>query len=181
MPAKTEGRLSSSSRHDVIDDIVEAPSAPKFASNSITSFLMDGSKTLSNRTYSSYSNIPTLFAGKSHVEHRAESSTSATGELRDRLHLTLPRSSSSSAMTSNDERRKELDLILKQLYDGKLLTSLNDDRPSSEVSEASIRLMSKGPITTTTTTIKSDDDNKVNVPHIDVSVPQKTRLVFPSN
>lgn len=175
MPTKIEGRLSSSSRHDVIEDIVEAPSSAvaKFTSQSITSFQMDGgggSRTLPNRIYSSYTNLPTLFSTKSNVEQQQiDSSTTVTNELRDRLHLTLPRSNSSSTMMSNDERRKELDLILKQLYDGKLLTSMHDDRPSSEMSESSIRHMSKGPLTMTNSTIKSDNENKITIPDLEVS------------
>src|SRR5690349_3428083 len=118
MPTKIEGR---SSRHDLIDDIVEAPSTSSFATNSISSFIMDGSKTLPNKTFSSYTNIPTLFNNKSRYEqtdHSSSTTTALTNELRDRLHLTLPRSNSSTTMMSNDERRKELDLVLKHLYDG---------------------------------------------------------------
>jgi hypothetical protein len=171
MPTKVEGR---SSRHDLIDDIVEPPSASSFASNSISSFMMDGSKTLPNRTFSSYSNIPTLFNNKSKYEQTDNSTattTALTNELRDRLHLTLPRSNSSTTMISNDERRKELDLVLKHLYDGKLLTSMNDDRPSSDISESVIPILSRAPISmTTTTTIKSDEESKMNVGNIEVSV-----------
>jgi len=171
MPTKIEGR---SSHHDLIDDIVEAPSSSIFGSNSIASFTMDGSKTLPNKSYSSYSNIPSLFNNKSKVEQTENSTTTTTltNELRDRLHLTLPRSNSSSAMISNDERRKELDLVLKHLYDGKLLTSMNDDRPSSDISESSIPILSRTPITTTTTTTmnKSDDESKSNIGNIEVSL-----------
>jgi hypothetical protein len=171
MPTKIEGR---SSHHELIDDIVDAPpSSSSFASNSISSFMMDNSKTLANKPYSSYSNIPSLFNNKSKVE-QTENSTTLTNELRDRLHLTLPRSNSSSAMISNDERRKELDLVLKHLYDGKLLTSMNDDRPSSDISESSIPILSRTPITTTTTTTttinKSDDESKSNIGNIEVSL-----------
>lgn len=171
MPTKLEGR---STRHDLIDDIVEAPSSSSLISNSIASFRVDGSKPLANRNFSSYSNIPTLFTNKSKHEQtdnsmRTTSTTTLTDELRDRLNLTLPRSSSSSVMRT-DERRKELDLVLKHLYDGKLLTTLNDDRASSDISEQSIPILSKGP-TTTTANMKLDDDdnNKINVENIDVS------------
>lgn len=166
MPTKTEGR---SSRHDLIDDIVDAPSLPSsttFTTNSISSLLMDNSKTLPNKTHSSYSNIPTLFNTKSKLE-QTDNTTILTNELRDRLHLTLPRSNSSSTMMSNDERRKELDLVLKHLYDGKLLTSINDDRPLSETSETSIPILTRAPITTTTTN-KLDDETKINVGNIEV-------------
>jgi hypothetical protein len=171
MPTKIEGR---SSRHDLIDDILEAPTSSSFVSNSISSFMMDGSKTLPNRSYSSYSSIPTLFNNKSKHEQTENSSSTATAmltnELRDRLHLTLPRSNSSSTMISNDERRKELDLVLKHLYDGKLLTSMHDDRPMSETSDSSIPILSKGPTTTTTTnTIKSDDESKMHIGNLNVS------------
>ncbi|CAF4951784.1 unnamed protein product, partial [Rotaria sp. Silwood1] len=163
MPTKIEGR---SSRQDLIDDIVEAPSSSSFMSTSNSSMMIDGSKTLPSRNYSSYSNIPSLFNNKTKNE-QINHTTTLTHELRDRLHLTLPRSNSSSTMISNDERRRELDLVLKHLYDGKLLTSMNDDRPSSDVSDSSIPILSKGPITRTTTTIKNDDDNKINVGNIE--------------
>ena len=166
MPTKIEGR---SSRHDLIDDIVDATPSSAFLSNSVSSFMMDGSKTLPNRNYSSYSNIPSLYNNKSKSEQTENStSTALTTELRDRLHLTLPRSSSSSTMISTDERRKELDLVLKHLYDGKLLTSMHDDRPASETSEQSIPILSKGPMTTTTSH-KSNDENKLAVEHMEVS------------
>ncbi|CAF0998589.1 unnamed protein product [Rotaria sp. Silwood1] len=164
MPTKIEGR---SSRQDLIDDIVEAPSSSSFMSTSNSSMMIDGSKTLPSRNYSSYSNIPSLFNNKTKNE-QINHTTTLTHELRDRLHLTLPRSNSSSTMISNDERRRELDLVLKHLYDGKLLTSMNDDRPSSDVSDSSIPILSKGPITRTTTTIKNDDDNKINVGNIEM-------------
>jgi hypothetical protein len=166
MPTKIEGR---SSRHDLIDDIVEAPSLSSFPSNSLSSFLMDTSKTLPTKPYSSYSNIPALFNNKSKHE-QIDQSTTLTHELRDRLHLTLPRSNSSTTMMSNDERRKELDLVLKHLYDGKLLTSMNDDRPSSDISDSSIPILSRAPITTTTSTIKIDDESKMHIGNIDVSL-----------
>ncbi|CAF3710271.1 unnamed protein product [Rotaria sordida] len=167
MPTKIEGR---SLRQDLIDDIVEAPSSSSFMSSSASSILVDNSKSLPNRNYSSYSNIPSLFNNKTKNE-QTDRTTILTNELRDRLHLTLPRSSSSSTMISNDERRRELDLVLKHLYDGKLLTSMNDDRPSSDISESSIPILSKGPITKTTTTmIKNDDDNKINVGNMEVSL-----------
>jgi hypothetical protein len=163
MPTKIEGR---SSRHDLIDDIVEAPpSSSSFASHSIPSFLMDASKTVPTKTYSSYSNIPTLFNNKSNEN----SNSTLTNELRDRLHLTLPRSNSSSTMISNDERRKELDLVLKHLYDGKLLTAMNDDRPGSDISDASAPILTRAPITTTTTKVQRDDESKLNVGSIEVS------------
>ncbi|CAF4064379.1 unnamed protein product [Rotaria sp. Silwood2] len=164
MPTKIEGR---SSHQDLIDDIVEAPSSSSFMSTSASSIMIDGSKTLPSRSYSSYSNIPSLFNNKTKHE-QTDQTTTLTNELRDRLHLTLPRSSSSSTMISNDERRRELDLVLKHLYDGKLLTSINDDRPSSDVSESSIPILSKGPITKTTTTIKNDDDSKINVGNMEI-------------
>ena len=165
MPTRIEGR---SSRYDLIDDIVETPSSSAFASNSVSSFMMDSSKTLPAKTYSSYSNIPTLFNNKSRQDS-TESSTTLTNELRDRLHLTLPRSNSSSTMISNDERRKELDLVLKHLYDGKLLTTMNDDRPLSEISESSMPILSRTPITTTTTRLQHDEESKMNVGNLEVS------------
>ncbi|CAF1217632.1 unnamed protein product [Adineta steineri] len=170
MPTKIEGRPT---RHDLIDDIVEASSSSSLTiPNSISSFMMDGVKTLPNRNYSSYSNIPTLFNNKSKLEQNDNSEKSSTlaDELRDRLNLTLPRSNSSSTMRNNDERRKELDMVLKHLYDGKLLTQLNDDRASSDTSEHSIPKLTKGQTTSTSTMMKmdDDDDNKMNVGNMDL-------------
>ena len=168
MPTKIEGRAP---RHDVIDDIVEAPSAASFHSNSVSSFMMDGVKAVPARSFSSYSNIPTLFNNKSKSEQTESSArpTVLTDELRDRLNLTLPRSNSSSTMRNNDERRKELDIVLKHLYDGKLLTSLNDDRASSDVSDHSIPILSKGP-TNNTLAMRADEDNKTTAENLDVSL-----------
>ncbi|CAF1399334.1 unnamed protein product [Adineta ricciae] len=170
MVTKTEGRAS---HRDLIDDIVEAPSAASFHSNSASSFTMEGVKTLPARNYSSYSNIPTLFnnSNKSKSEQSEHSSrtTVLTDELRDRLNLTLPRSSSSTTVRNTDERRKELDIVLKHLYDGKLLTSLNDDRASSETSEHSIPVLTKGPLTATASiAFKADDETKLNVENLDL-------------
>ena len=175
MPTKLEGRPS---RHDLIDDIVEAPSSSSFVSNSVSSFMIDGSKTMPNRNYSSYSNIPTLFSSNNKPKlEKTSSVTTATAtatlsnELRDRLQMNLPRSSSSSTMMSNDERRKELDLVLKHLYDGKLLTSMNDDRPSSDLSEPSTPFLAKGPLTTTNSHNKHrEDDNQMNLGNLEVSL-----------
>jgi hypothetical protein len=165
MPTKIEGR---SSHHELIDDIVEATPSSS-VSNSRPLSIMDGSKTLQNKSFSSYSNIPGLYNNKSKLEQTDNSTTTLTNELRDRLHLTLPRSSSSSTILNNDERRKELDFVLKHLYDGKLLTSINDDRLPSELSESSIPILNRTPITTTTTN-KNDDENKINIGNIEVSL-----------
>ena len=184
MPTKLEGRPS---RHDLIDDIVEAPSSSTFASNSVSSFMADGSKTMPNRTYSSYTNIPTLFSSnnnKPKLEKTASvtaatTTTTFSNDLRDRFQLNLPRSNSSSTMMSNDERRKELDLVLKHLYDGKLLTSINDDRPSSDLSEPSTPFLAKGPMTTTNTHMKREDDNQMNLGNLEVSgIPWNSCLIF---
>jgi hypothetical protein len=154
MSSKIEGR---SSRHDLIDDIVETPS-----STFISSLVIDSSKTLLNGHYAS---IPSLFNNKSKLEQADHSSIILPNELRDRLNLTLPRSISSSVMMTNDERRKELDFIIKHLYGGKLLTSVNDDRPFSNTSEPSVYMLNKG--STIATTMKNDDESKT-VANIDV-------------
>jgi hypothetical protein len=144
MSTKFEGRLS---RHDFIDDIVE----PSSSSYQI--------KTIQNRNYSTFSSLPSLL-------HKTDNSPIIiTNELRDRLPLTLPRSNSSLIMMSNDDRRKEIDLIIKHLYDGKLITTLNDDHQPLDDSEPSIHMLSKELLTTTT-----DKENKNNVGTIDVSI-----------
>lgn len=155
-----------SSRHDLIDDIVEAPATTNgVGSNSSSSFNNDPSRSLPNRTYSSYSSIPTLFNNKGKNE---KSSNGISAELRDRLQLTLPRSNSSSTMMTNDERRRELDLLLKHLHDGKLLTQMNDDRALSETSEPSTPVLTKAPITTTSSIGKTDEDNRINLTNLEV-------------
>lgn len=111
MSNKFEGRLL---HHDLIDDIVESPSLSSYPLKSI-----------SNRSYTAYSSLPTSL-------HKTISTPlTMTNEFRDRLQSTLPRSNSSLIMMNNDDRRKELDLILKQLYDGKLITAMNDDHSPS--------------------------------------------------
>jgi hypothetical protein len=156
MSTKIEGRTSS---YDLIDDIVETSSS---LSNRKSLALIDGTKILSNRNHSSYSNLPSLF-NKTKFEQIDNSTISLTNEVRDRLHLSLPRSNSSLILMSNDDRRKELDLIIKSLYDGKLLTTNNDDRPSSEVSEQSFYMLSKGPLTTTTSKNREESKHHMDV------------------
>jgi len=163
MPTKIEGR---SSHQDLIDDIVEPSASVSFASNSVSTLIMDGSKTLPNKTFSSYSNIPTLFVNQK-TKLDQQDNLALTSELRDRLHLTLPRSSSSSTMMSNDERRKELDLVLKHLYDGKLLTNMNEDRMSSDLTETMMPTLSRAPITTTTSH-RNEEENKLSLGNLDV-------------
>ncbi|CAF3534824.1 unnamed protein product, partial [Rotaria sp. Silwood2] len=155
-----------SSLHDLIDDIIE-PSSSSSLSNPISSLLRNSSKTLQNRNYSSYSSIPSLY-DRSKFEQTNNSLLTLTNELRDRAHITLPRSNSSIITMNNDDRRKEIDLIIKHLNDGKLLTPINDDHAVSDVSDPSMHILSKGPITTTTTPIvKNDEENNNNVRNID--------------
>lgn len=151
MSTKIQGR---SSRHDLIDDIVES-------SNKKSLVLIDGTKILPNRNYSSYSNLPSLF-NKSKFEQTDNSVVSITNDYRDRLHLTLPRSNSSLILMNNDERRKEIDLIIKNLYDGKLLTTNNDDRSLSDISEPRVHMFNKGLILS-----KNHEEHKH---HIDVRI-----------
>ncbi|CAF3678945.1 unnamed protein product [Rotaria sordida] len=154
-----------SSLHDLIDDIIETPSS----SNPISFRLRNTSKALQNRNYLSFSSIPSLF-DKSRFEQTGHSLITLTNELHDHAHVTLPRSNSSIISMSNDDRRKEIDLIIKYLYDGKLLTTINDDHAVSDVSDPSMHMLNKGPITTTTTTtpiVKNDEENNNNVGNID--------------
>ena len=138
MPAKVEGKPSC---QDLIDDIVE-PSPSAFHAVSSSSFI-DGSRTAPpNRTYASYSNLPSLFnsgSTKSKFDPLEHLAGGLIHDVRDRFQLALPRSNSSSLMLNGDERRKELDLLLKHLYGGKMLPSINDERPSSDISDASTR------------------------------------------
>ena len=150
MSTKIEGQPS---HHDLIDDIIESP-----AYNPISLFLIDGSKVIQNRNYS---NLPSVF-NRSKFEQTDNSSTiTLSNELRERLHLALPRSNQPIIMMSNDERRKEIDLILKHLHDGKLLTTMNDDRPFSEVSESPIQMLSK--FKGSTTLFERDEESKNNM------------------
>ncbi|CAF0775250.1 unnamed protein product, partial [Didymodactylos carnosus] len=135
MPTRTEHRFG----HEVIDDIVDKPTN-LFTSHSTSSFDYNNinnnplSKTLSNalnsssnqRTYSSFTNIPSLY--KSETNFLPSSTT-------DRLHLTLPRSNSSTTANihqqslSNDERQKELKMVLKNLYSK---TNINNDEQQQQ-------------------------------------------------
>ena len=136
MSTKFEGR---SSYHEIIDDIVDTPTS---AFNPI--------KILPNRTYSTYTSLPTA------LNKIDQQSIKIPHELRDRLQLTIPRSNSSVIMMNNDERRKEIDLILKHLYDGKLITSLNDDHLVSNGSDTPI--------------IKTEKGRKPSIESLDVSI-----------
>jgi len=137
MSTKYEGR---SSHNDLIDDIVESssPTYPK--------------KTTSNRIYSSYSSLPSSL---NKIEH---ASLKRPNEDRDRLNSTLPRSNSSLPrsnsslmMMSNDQRRKEIDMIIKNLYDGKLMTTSNDEHPEPIIN-------------------KNENEKKPHVENLDVSL-----------
>jgi hypothetical protein len=129
-----------SSYNDLIDDIVESPSS---------SYPI---KTVQNRNHSS---VPSSL-------HKTDNPPiTRTNEHRDRIHLPLPRSNSSLIMMNNDERRKEIDLIIKNLYDGKLITTTNDDYPPLDDSEPSIHMLNKEPLTTTT--MKTDKENNIDV------------------
>lgn len=166
MLSKTEGRLTTS---DLIDDIIDPP-ASSFNLSALRS--KEGLKSLKSRSFSSYSNIPSLF-NKSKNDNTDNSIISLTNEFHDRPPLSLNRSNSSYITMSNDDRRKEIDMIIKHLYDGKLLPTTNDDRATSDISETSGHALSKGPITTTTTPmsiIKNDEDNKSHVETIDVCI-----------
>lgn len=114
MSSQFQGRPT---RFDLIEDLVDAPSSTY------------SRKILSQRTYSNYSSLP---AALNKHEYPPSPSRKITAELRDRLQLTLPRSNSSSIMMNNDERRRELDLLIKQLYDGKIISSITDDQHQSE-------------------------------------------------
>ena len=107
MSSQFQGRAT---RFDLIEDLVDSPSSafPR--------------KILSHRMHSNYSSLP-----NSLNKHEYPPSTN----LRDRFHLTYSRSNSSSVMMNNDERRKELDLLIKHLYDGKLISTITDDHQHS--------------------------------------------------
>jgi len=129
-------------RDDLIDDIVE----PSASHNPISSFFIDSVTIPHNRSYSS---LP-LSLSKTKFEQ--------TNDHRDRSHFTSSRGNSLHTM-SNDERRKEIDLIIKHVYDGKLLTAANtNDRPPSDNSEPLMHMLGRGAITTTT--IKNDEESK---------------------
>ena len=159
MPAKVEGKPSC---QDLIDDIVE-PSPSAFHAVLSSSFI-DGSRAApANRTYASYSNLPSLFnsgSTKSKFDPLEHLAGGLLNDARDRFQqLALPRSNSSSLMLNGDERRKELDLLLKHLYGGKMLPSINDERPTSDISDASTRRV---------TATNSDDESRT-VRNTDVS------------
>lgn len=140
-------------RDDIIEDIVD-PSPRASATTPISSFVIDSVKISQNQNYSS---LPLLF--------------NKPNDHRDRSHHLLSSCRNSSSLTmSNDERRKEIDLIIKHLYDGKLLTATTDDRTASDNSEPSIPTLSRRAIITTTTattkTGNSDEESKTQ----DVSV-----------
>lgn len=132
---KLEGRLF---HYEQIDDIIET------------------SKIFAPRTYSSYSNIPSLLQPKTKFLDQSDPD-GLNKDFRDRFHSALPRSASSSLMINPDERRKELDQILKHLYEGKRLKSIQDDRPSSGSSDSSVRVGERSLVPSMT---KLDDETK---------------------
>ncbi|CAM4962931.1 unnamed protein product [Rotaria socialis] len=161
MSTKVEKR---SSLHDLIDDIIESP----LSSYPIYSRLKDGgSKAFQNRNQTSRTSL----FDKSKYEKIDNLIPTITNDFRDRAVGTLPYSNSSTNTMSNEERRKEIDFIIKHLYDGKLST-INDDRAVSDVSEKSMSVLSKGPITKTTTTtaaiLKNDDRRKNSIDSFDL-------------
>ncbi|CAF4656958.1 unnamed protein product, partial [Rotaria socialis] len=161
MSTKVEKR---SSLHDLIDDIIESP----LSSYPIYSRLKDGgSKVFQNRNQTSRTSL----FDKSKYEKIDNLIPTITNDFRDRAVGTLPYSNSSTNTMSNEERRKEIDFIIKHLYDGKLST-INDDRAVSDVSEKSMSVLSKGPITKTTTTtaaiLKNDDRRKNSIDSFDL-------------
>jgi hypothetical protein len=133
--AKLEGRLF---HYEQIDDII------------------DSSKMFAPRTYSSYSSIPSLLQPKTKFLDQSDPD-GLNKDFRDRYHSALPRSVSSSLMINPDERRKELDQILKQLYEGKRLKSIQDDRPSSGSSDSSVRASKRSLMSNM---IQLDDETK---------------------
>jgi hypothetical protein len=103
----------------------------------------------SHRIYSSYSNLITSCDQASESMNRA---------IHFRRHLTLPRSTSSSILIDANERRKELDLLLKQISNGKLLNTVDDHRSSSDISDLS---GSTSKQSLATTTMKSEHDSRL--------------------
>ncbi|CAF4204791.1 unnamed protein product [Rotaria magnacalcarata] len=161
MSTKVEKR---SSFQDLIDDIIESP----LSVYPIYSRLKDGgSKVFQNRNQTSRTSL----FDKSKYEQIDNLMPTVTNDFRDRAAGTLPYSNSSTNTMSNEERRKEIDFIIKNLYDGKLST-INDDRTVSDVSEKSMSVLSKGPITKTATTttaiLKNDDRRKNTIGHFDL-------------
>ena len=132
---KLEGRLF---HYEQVDDIIES------------------SKMFAPRTYASYSNIPALLQPKTKLLDQSDPD-GLNKDFRDRFHSVLPRSASSSLMINPDERRKELDQILKHLYEGKRLKSIHDDRPSSGSSDSSVRARKRSAVNSM---IKLDDETK---------------------
>ena len=109
MSSQFQGRLP---RFDLIDDLIDS---------SASSYQR---KLLSHRSYSNYSSLPAALN---------KNEQSSSGKLPDRLRLPFSRSDSSSIMSNNNERRKELDLLLKHLYDGKLISTINGDHHSESI------------------------------------------------
>ena len=97
---------------------------------------------VSHRISSSSSNIPYL------------SSNSFNKDYRSRWINRLPRSNSSSIMRHHPDHQ-QLDLILKQLSDGKVFRSIGDDRTVSDTSEG----ISKHSVLTDEDDDDDDDDD----------------------
>lgn len=113
MTSQFQGRPS---RFDLIDDLIDS-SAGGYQR-----------KLHSHRTYSNYSSLPAALN---------KNEPSSSSKPSDRVRLPFARSDSSSIMSNNDDRRKELDLLLKHLYDGKLISTINGDHHSEAITTSS--------------------------------------------
>ncbi|CAF0875413.1 unnamed protein product [Adineta steineri] len=156
-------------RDDLIDDMIEPPILSSTLNNpAASSFFIDSAKITQNRNYPSY---PLVF-NKPKFEQTDSSIKTIKNDQRDRSQIkSSSRIIPSSLLISNDERRKEIDRIIKNLYDGKLLTANNDDLSLSDNSESQIHSLSRGATTfsatttaatTTTTAVKTDEESKNN-------------------
>ena len=163
MSSKIDRRLL---RDDFIDDIVEQPS---LSNPPVPSFFIDGAKITQNRNYPSF---PLVF-NKPKLEQTDNPSMTLKNDHRERSQVPLSHANSSALLMSNDERRREIDRIIKHLYDGKLLTATHDDLEGSDNFELPIQTFSRRtttttmttstiPTTTTTPTVKTDEESKNN-------------------
>ena len=77
-----------------------------------------------------------ISTSSSNIPFVSSTTNSFNKDYRSRWFSRLPRSNSSSMMRFNaDQQRQELDLLLKQLSNGKVFHTISDDQTSSEISE----------------------------------------------
>lgn len=142
---------------DLIDDLIEQQTIPQ---SNKSSYFLDSAKITQNRTHAS---LPTVL-NRPKFDPSEHSFIPVKAE-RSQITASTSRIQPSSILISNDERRKEIDRIIQHLYNGKILTSNNEEFSGSEASEPPVRILTKEPTGTNVIVVpalKLNDEKKLN-------------------